>query len=74
MAIGGQGLARLDNFAVFVDQTVPQDRVLARITKKKKSWAQARVLEMLVAQPFACDAALPVQRIMRRVQMAVSWL
>ena len=57
MAIGGQGLARLNEFAIFVDQAVPQDRVLARIIKKKKSWAQARVLEILEPSPLrVCPA------------------
>ena len=35
VAFGGKGLAKIDGFAVFVDQTVTGDRVAARIVKKK---------------------------------------
>ena len=58
-AFGGQGLARLDGFAVFVDQAVPQDRVLVRIVKKRKSYAQARVLEILTPSPLRVDPPCP---------------
>lgn len=46
-AFGGKGLTRLHGLAVFVDQTVPGDRVLARIVKKKKNFAEARMLQLL---------------------------
>ena len=51
IAFGGKGLARVEGMAVFVEQAVPQDRVRAQIVKKKKNWAQARVLELLEASP-----------------------
>jgi 23S rRNA (uracil1939-C5)-methyltransferase len=51
VVFGGKGLARIDGLAVFVAQAVPGDRVLARITKKKKSFAEARVLESITASP-----------------------
>jgi predicted RNA-binding protein with TRAM domain len=47
IAFGGKGLAKVDGFAVFVAQAIPGDRVLARITRKKKQYAEARVLELL---------------------------
>jgi 23S rRNA (uracil1939-C5)-methyltransferase len=37
--------------AVFVDQAVPGDQVLLRITRKKKNYAEARVMELLKASP-----------------------
>lgn len=49
LAFGGKGIARVDGMAVFVDRTVPRDRVLARIVKKKKKYAEARVVELLEA-------------------------
>lgn len=49
LAFGGRGIAKVDGFAVFVDQTAPGDRVLARITKKKKNFAEARMIRMLAA-------------------------
>ena len=47
VAYGGKGLAKVDGFAVFIDQTVTGDRVAARITRKKRNYAEAVVQEML---------------------------
>ncbi len=52
LAFGGKGIAHKDGFAVFVDQTVPLDIVNARIIKKKKSFAVARVVEIVNESPF----------------------
>ncbi|MFW6052719.1 MAG: 23S rRNA (uracil(1939)-C(5))-methyltransferase RlmD [Desulfosalsimonas sp.] len=47
IAFGGRGIAKVDGFAVFVDGAVPGDTVSARIVKKKKNYAEARVTEVL---------------------------
>jgi len=47
VAFGGKGLAKVDGFAVFVPQTIPGDRVVARVVKKKKNFAEARLLELI---------------------------
>lgn len=47
IAFGGKGIARVDGLAVFVDKTVPGDRVSAMITRKKKNYAEARVMAIL---------------------------
>lgn len=52
LAFGGKGIAHKDRFAVFVDQTVPSDTVIARIIKKKKNFAVARVVEIVDESPF----------------------
>ena len=49
IAFGGRGLSRVEGMAVFVDRAVPGDRVLARVFKKKKSYAEARAVEILSA-------------------------
>ena len=49
IAYGGKGLVRINGLAIFVDQAVPGDQVLIRITRKRKKHAEARVLEMLKA-------------------------
>jgi 23S rRNA (uracil1939-C5)-methyltransferase len=51
LAYGGQGVARLDEFVVFVRGAVPGDRVLARVSKRKQSHAEARTLEILSPSP-----------------------
>jgi 23S rRNA (uracil1939-C5)-methyltransferase len=52
IAFGGRGLVRLDGLAVFVDQAVPGDRVDIRIIKKKKNYAEARVVDLIASSPF----------------------
>src|SRR3954470_18624289 len=47
LAHGGAGVGRLDGYVVFVRQTVPGDRVRAEITKRKRAYAEARVVELL---------------------------
>lgn len=59
IAFGGKGLCRVDGMAVFVDQAVPGDRVAARIVKKKKSYAEARVLELIAPSTFRVKAPCP---------------
>jgi 23S rRNA (uracil1939-C5)-methyltransferase len=56
-AFGGKGLAKVDGLAVFVELAVPGDRVLARIVRKKKNFAEARVVELL--EPSADRVAAP---------------
>jgi len=51
LAFGGKGIAKVDGFTVFVDQAVPGDRVLARIVKKKKSYAESRMVSLIEASP-----------------------
>ena len=49
IAFGGKGLVRINGLAVFVDQAVPGDQVLIRITRKKRNYAEARVMKLLKA-------------------------
>jgi len=51
LAYGGQGVARLDDFVVFVRGAVPGDRVRARITRRKRSHAEARAVEIVSPSP-----------------------
>ena len=56
LAFGGRGLVRLNGLAVFVDQAVPGDRASIRIYKKKKNYAEARVVELIESSPFRVSA------------------
>ena len=52
LAFGGRGVARIDGLTVFVDQALPQDTVKIRIGRKKKNYAEARVLEIIAPSPY----------------------
>jgi 23S rRNA (uracil1939-C5)-methyltransferase len=56
IAFGGRGLAKLDGLAIFVDQAVPGDRATIRIFKKKKNYAEARVVELIEPSPYRITA------------------
>lgn len=43
IAAEGKGLARVDNFVVFVDKGVPGDTIHAKIIQKKKDYAHAEI-------------------------------
>jgi 23S rRNA (uracil1939-C5)-methyltransferase len=47
LAFGGRGLARTDNFVVFVAGALPGDRARVEVTKAKKRFAEARTVELL---------------------------
>jgi 23S rRNA (uracil1939-C5)-methyltransferase len=51
LAFGGMGIARIDDFVVFVTGAVPGDVVKARVTKLKKRYAEARVEQIVVSSP-----------------------
>ena len=55
IAFGGKGLVRINGLAIFVDQAVPGDHVLIRITRKKRNYAEARVMKLLKASPHRID-------------------
>jgi len=55
LAYGGQGVARVDDFVVFVNGAIPGQTVKARIVKKKKSYAEARVINVVQESPFAVE-------------------
>jgi 23S rRNA (uracil1939-C5)-methyltransferase len=56
LAFGGNGVARLNGFVVFVRRGLPGDTVRARVTKVKRSHAEAVALEVLQPGPARVDA------------------
>src|SRR5881392_2011049 len=56
LAFGGNGVARLDGFVVFVRRGLPGDRVRARVTKVKRRHAEALATEVLRPGPERVDA------------------
>jgi 23S rRNA (uracil1939-C5)-methyltransferase len=51
LAYGGNGVARLDGFVVFVRRGLPGDTVRARVTKVQRRHAEAVATEVLVKGP-----------------------
>jgi 23S rRNA (uracil1939-C5)-methyltransferase len=59
LAYGGAGVARLDGYVLFVQGAVPGDRVRARVTKRKRAYAEARVVELLDPSPDRVEPRAP---------------
>jgi len=59
IAFGGKGLAKPDGFAVFVDRAIPGDVVRVRIVRKKKNFAEARILELIQPSSHRVKAPCP---------------
>ncbi len=59
LAYGGAGVARLDGYVLFVQGAVPGDRVRARVTKRKRAYAEARVVELLEPSVDRIEARAP---------------
>src|SRR6201989_442804 len=57
LAFGGAGVARHQGYVVFVRDAIPGDRVRAVVTKRKRAYGEARVLELLEPAP---DRIAPV--------------
>jgi 23S rRNA (uracil1939-C5)-methyltransferase len=56
LAFGGNGVARLNGFVVFVRRGLPGDKVRARVTKVQRRHAEAEAVEVLEPSPLRVDA------------------
>jgi 23S rRNA (uracil1939-C5)-methyltransferase len=56
LAFGGNGVARLDGFVVFVRRGLPGDTVRARVTKVQRRHAEALATDIVTAGPLRVDA------------------
>ena len=59
LAYGGNGVARLNGFVVFVRRGLPGDTVRAQVTKVKRGFAEATMLEVLSPGPDRVVAPCP---------------
>ncbi len=59
IAFGGKGVGRLDGLAVFVPFTIPGEQVTVEITRKKKNFAEARLVSVDVPAPDRVEPLCP---------------
>lgn len=55
----GQGIGKIDGFAVFVQGAVPGDRVKCVLTKVKKNFAFAKLVDILEASSYRVKPSCP---------------
>jgi len=59
MAFGGKGVGRADGMVVFVPFTIPGETVEVAVTRKKKSYAEARLVLVQTPSPDRVDPPCP---------------
>src|SRR3954469_2521428 len=58
-AFGGAGVARVEGYVVFVRGAVPGDRVIARVTRSKRDYAEAVLVDVLDPSPDRTASVAP---------------
>ena len=56
---GGYGIGFLEDKKIFVKGTVPGQKVKARVSKKKKDYAEGKFIEIIEKAPSQIDAPCP---------------
>lgn len=59
MAFGARGVGRTEDFVWFIDRALPGQRVLARAGRIRKSYGEARLVEVLDPAPDQIDPPCP---------------
>jgi 23S rRNA (uracil1939-C5)-methyltransferase len=55
LAFGGFGVARIENYVIFIKNAIPGDVVTAKISKRKSSYAEARLLSVVQPSELRVD-------------------
>ena len=55
LAYGGKGIARVDDFVIFVKNAIPGQKIRALIYRKRKGYGEARPLEILSESSHAVE-------------------
>lgn len=59
----GSGLARIDNFPIFIDDAVPNDILKVKITSIKKNFANAKIMEIVSPSPYRIKPLCPLFKV-----------
>ncbi len=59
LAFGGFGVARVENYVIFIKNAIPGDFVRAKISKRKTSYAEARLIEIINPSNIRIKAECP---------------
>ena len=65
----GAGIAKVEGFVIFIDNTCPKDKVKIRITKVNKSFANAEVIEIIEPSPYRVKPFCPMQKVCGACQL-----
>lgn len=62
IGVGGEGIGKIDGYTLFIKDAVVGDTVRAKVTKAKKSYGYARLLDVIVPSDYRVEPFCPVAR------------
>ena len=62
MTINGEGVGRLDGYALFVKDAIPGDRIIAKVIKTKKNYGYGKLMKVLEPSSDRVEAKCPVAK------------
>ena len=65
----GFGIAKVDGYVIFVEGACPDDVVKIRVGKKNKTYANAKVLEVVKPSPYRVIPFCPMQKVCGACQL-----
>ena len=65
----GYGIARYEGYVIFVENACPGDKLTIRLTKKNKSYAYARIVEIIESSPHRTVPICPMQKVCGACQL-----
>ena len=65
----GFGIAKVDGYVIFVEGACPDDVVKIRVGKKNKTYANAKVLEVVKPSPYRITPFCPMQKVCGACQL-----
>ena len=65
----GFGIAKLDGYVVFVEGACPGDKVRIRVGKKNKTFAYAKVIEIIEPSAHRIEPMCPMQKVCGACQL-----
>lgn len=65
----GFGIAKVDGYVIFVEGACPNDVVKIKVGKKNKTYANAKVLEVIKPSPYRITPFCPMQKVCGACQL-----
>lgn len=65
----GFGIAKYEGYVLFVEGACPEDMVKVRVGKKNKTYANAKVIEIIEPSPYRVEPFCPMQKVCGACQL-----
>ena len=62
MTMNGEGVGRINGYALFVKDAITGDKIIARAVKLKKNYGYGRLMEIIEPSPYRVASPCPVSR------------